>query len=82
MSIDYYHIKDLNMVAKEDEFVPYVYEPGKGWVVDKDHILMDRLMGYDNTEPADSPYRIGNTSMLEAVKEVSEKEAEKLIASL
>jgi len=82
MRTAYYHIKDLNLLGKEEDYVPYVYTPGKGWVVDKDHILMDRIMGYDEFEPADSPYKIGNTSILESIEEISEKEAEKFIADM
>lgn len=82
MGADYYHILDLDIVAKEDGFIPYVYQPGKGWVVDRGHVLMDRLMGYDGTEPEGSPYRLGNTAMMEAVEAISEKEAMELIAGL
>ena len=71
MSVAYFRIKDLNLLAKEDNYVPYVYKPGEGWIVDNQNILMDRLMGYDEFEPDDSPYKIGNMSMLSLVEEIS-----------
>lgn len=82
MSAIYYHIKDLDMLGKEDDYVPYLYKPEKGWVVDNENVLMDRVMGYDGLEPSNSPYKIGNTSVLDLVEEISEKEAEKLMKNL
>lgn len=82
MSVTYYHIKDLNMLGKEEDYIPYLYKPGKGWTVDNDNVLMDRVMGYDGSEPAKSPYKIGNTSIMDLVEEIGEKEAEKFIANL
>lgn len=82
MSVTYYHIKDLKMLGKEEDYVPYLYHPNKGWFVDNDNILMDRIMGFDNPEPAASPYKIGNSSILDLVEEFSEEEAEKFINKL
>ncbi len=82
MSVTYYRIKDLDMLGKEEDYVPYLYKPGKGWVVDNDNILMDRIMGFDDSEPANSPYMIGNSSTMDLVEEISEKSAEKFIANL
>ncbi len=82
MSVTYYRIKDLDMLGKEEDYVPYLYKPGKGWVVDNDNVLMDRIMGYDDSEPANSPYMIGNSSTMDLVEEISEKSAEKFIANL
>ena len=82
MSVTYYHINDLDMLGKEEDYVPYLYKPGKGWVVDNDNILMDRVMGYDKSELDNSPYGIGNLSMMERVTEINQKEAEKIINNL
>jgi len=82
MSVTYYRIKDKDLLGKEEDYVPYLYKPGKGWVVDNDNILMDRVMGYDDSEPANSPYKIGSTSVLDLIEEISEKAAEKFIANL
>lgn len=82
MNVTFYRIKDLDLLGKEDDYVPYLYKPGKGWVVDNDNVLMDRVMGFDESEPAKSPYKIGNTSIVDLVEEISQKEAEKIIANL
>lgn len=82
MSVTYYHIKDLNMLGKEEDFIPYLYKPGKGWAVDNNSILMDRIMGYDDSEPSGSPYGIGNADMMGRVKEISKEEAERFIKQL
>ncbi len=82
MNVTYYYIKDLNIVGKEVDYEYYLYQPGKGWTDDNDNLLMDRLMGYDESEPADSPYKIGNTSIMNLVKEIREEEANKIIEDL
>lgn len=81
MKTAFYHIMDLNLVGKEENFVPYIYKDG-GWAVDKEYILTDRLMGYDEFEPDDSPYKTGSTSILNLVEEVSEEKAMELIRSV
>lgn len=75
----YYEITDLKLIAKLGDG-PYIYDPKQGWVIDKEFRLLDRLLGYDASEPKDSPYAIGNTDMLNRVREISKEEAEKLIA--
>ncbi len=82
MSVTYYRINDLDLLGKEEDYVPYLFKPGKGWVVDNDNILMDRVMGFDDSEPDNSPYKIGNSSTMDLVKEISQKEADKIIADL
>lgn len=79
MSVTYYRIKDLNLIGKMQDNIPYIYLTEQGWAADTDNILMDRLMGYDETEPKGSPYAIGNTSIMELVEEISEDEAERFI---
>lgn len=73
--MDYYFILDLNKVAKVDNFVPYIYDKNKGWIVDNENILMDRIMGYDSES-------IGNSSELFKVDEITEDQANKIIKSL
>lgn len=82
MDTVYYHILDLNIVGKEEEFVPYLYKKEKGWVVDNQNILMDRIMGYDVSELDDSPYMIGNSDLMERVKTITQDEAEMIIKQM
>ena len=78
----YYYISDLNKVGKEEEFIPYIYDKIKGWVVDQSNILMDRILGYEDTEPEDSTYRLGNLNMLDRITEITEEEALKKIEEM
>ena len=79
---NYYLINDLNIIGKNEDFVPYLYDKCKWWIVDKDNILMDRLMGYDESEALGSPYRIGNTDMMSRVNKITEDEALRLIEDM
>lgn len=76
--IQYYKVLDKELIAKIDENVPYLFLNGQ-WAVDKNNILMDRIMGFDEFEPKDSPYRMGSTDMLSRVENISEQEALKSI---
>lgn len=71
----FFVIKDLNMVAKMEEYQSYLFKDGK-WIVDEEHIVNDRFIGYEPNEG------IGNTSMLEKIEEITEKEAMKLISEM
>lgn len=75
----YYRILDLDLLAKEEGYIPYLYHKGEGWKVDNGSVLMDRLMGYDECEPSDSTYKIGNTDIMNLVEEITEEEALNLI---
>ena len=82
MDTVYYHILDLDVIGKEEDFIPFVYDKDNGWVLDQSNVLMDRVMGYDTTETKDSPYKIGNSDMAKRVKEISEVEALKKISEM
>ncbi len=59
---------------------PYIYDPEQGWISDKEFLLMDRIMGYDLSEPDVSPYRIDNLDMQERVGKIGRAEAKKRIS--
>ena len=42
--------------------------------------LWDNRVGFDESEPEDSPYRYGNGSCMEEITEITKKEAEKFIS--
>jgi len=74
MSI-YYKILDKNLIGRQDSmFECFIHDVEKGWKPDEDHILMDRIIGYDGEA-------IGSTDMLDRVEEITEEEAMKLIKS-
>lgn len=76
----YYEIKDLGLIGKIEGNLPYIYDPEQGWISDKESLLLDRIMGYDPSEPDVSPYRIGNLDIMEQVGKISREEAEKRIS--
>lgn len=78
----YYLIKDLNLVGKEEDYIPYIFKNGEGWCVDSDRLLTDRIMGYDGDEEKASPYKIGNTDAIELIEEISEEKAMELIGKM
>ena len=80
MKTVYYWISDLHIIGRLKDFIPYLYQKDMGWVVDQEHILMDRVMGYEKSEP--SIYGIGSTDMMERVKEISEEEAMQFISNM
>ena len=73
----YYLIWD-SVVGKEESGRYYIFKNGQ-WKPDNESIIMDRLVGYDPSEPPGSPYRFGNGSVLAEMDEISYEEAMKLI---
>lgn len=66
---NYYRIKDKRLIGRQDGmFDCSIFQPGKGWVRDNDHILMDRIIGYDED-------RIGSSSVMDLIEPISEAEA-------
>ena len=67
--IKYYKILDLNLIAKRENYIPYIYDAEKGvWSVDSKNILTDRLTGYYYGGP-------GTASVTCRVREITEREA-------
>ena len=61
-------------VKRGEYYDDYLFKSGK-WIVDDEYVIMDHLMGFDPTEPEDSPYRIGSTSVFMEMDEISEETA-------
>ena len=72
INVTYYWINDLKIVGKKEDHIPYIYNKEKGWIIEPDHILSDRIIGYDG-------YEIGCSDMLFRVDKITEAEAMKLI---
>ncbi|CDB39523.1 unknown [Azospirillum sp. CAG:260] len=73
----YYYIKSKNLFAmSKGLFDNYLYKNDK-WVEDTQNLVSDRLMGYDPTEANDSPYKIGNTDIMDDIEKITEDEFEK-----
>ncbi len=72
-TLKYYFIKDLSLFAKgEGIYKNYIYVNDE-WLLDKDHIVSNRLIGYDPYEDDDSPFKIGNTSIMDNIEVISEE---------
>lgn len=41
------------------------------WIKINNSEIISRLIGYDPSEPSDSPYAIGNTDIMESIKELT-----------
>lgn len=68
----YYCINDLDIVAKKEEYVPYLYQPDTVWIVDNKNIIDDRIIGYDGES-------IGSSDMLLRVDDITEDKVMDLI---
>ena len=82
----YYYIADIQAVAKADERTGdhFLYDVDKGWVKDEWSIVMDYIVGWDNTidEPPGSPFAgFGHISKMQYLREISEIEMQNLVSS-
>ena len=73
MKIQYYYLRDIRCFAKGDGFNNCIYINGE-WQPDRQNLVSDRLMGFDPFEDEDSPYRIGNVSVMQEIETISEQE--------
>ena len=74
----YYLILD-RIVGKKEDGKYYLYRNDE-WIPDTGYVIMDRLMGYDASEPPDSPYAMGSGSMMDEIEEISYEKAMEIIS--
>ena len=72
----YYLILETVVGKKEDG--KYFLFGENGWVPDTGSVIMDRLMGYDPSEPPGSPYAMGSLSVMDEIEEISCEKAMEL----
>lgn len=73
----FYLIHDRIVAKREkdgDYDRDYILKAGR-WVEDSSHLIRDHLVGYDPSEPEDSPYRFGSTSVLMEMDEIPVNQA-------
>ena len=70
---EYYLIRE-RILGKNENGQYSLFKNGT-WQPDTEHLIMDTLMGYDPYEEPDSPYGIGNTSIMEEIETISAEEA-------
>ncbi len=70
----YYLILERTVGKQEENGRYYVFRNGE-WQLDVKNEIFERLIGYDPSEPPDSPYGIGNTDILDEIEEISYEKA-------
>ena len=73
-----YYLIWKRVLGKRTDKGDFIYKDGK-WEPDKDTTIMDRLMGYDPTEPLGSPYAMMNSSIMDEIEEISEEKAKEFL---
>ena len=73
-----YYLILNKQLGKEEDGKYYLYTNGN-WVPDTKSTILGRLMGFDPSEPADSPYAIGNMDIMDTIKPITEHQAREFI---
>lgn len=73
-----YYLILNKQLGKEEDGKYYLYTNGN-WVPDTKSTILGRLMGFDPSEPADSPYAIGNMDIMDTIDVITEEQANQLI---
>ena len=76
--MNYHLLKDSGLVAKGYDNHQWIYHD-LAWHKDTDGIVWGKLIGYDPSEPADSPYAIGSTSVMDEIEQISYEKAMHII---
>lgn len=78
-NITYYLIRDSRLGKREGNKY-YLFRNGK-WIEDDKNYIQDHLLGFDPSEPEDSPYRFGGSTVMD-IDEITEEDAKTLIENL
>ena len=73
-----YYLILNDTVGKEENGLYYLFIDGK-WIPDEKCVIMDRLVGYDASEPDGSPYGMYEDSIMEEIEEITYERAMELI---
>ena len=65
-----YYLICGRLVGRKTGYDCFLFQEGE-WQEDRGWVIMDRLMGYDPSEPPDSPDRFGSLSVLDEIEEIS-----------
>ncbi len=72
-----YYLIRKRTVGKLENGCFYLFENGR-WEFDSGHEIMDLLTGFDESEPPDSPYRIGCLDVMDKIEDITLDDALKL----
>ncbi len=73
-----YYLILNKQLGKEEDGKYYLYTNGS-WVADTKSTILGRLMGFDPSEPADSPYAMGNMDIMDTIEVITEQQATEFI---
>ena len=73
-----YYLILNKQLGKEEDGKYYLYTNGS-WVPDTKSTILGRLMGFDPSESADSPYAIGNMDIMDTIEPITEQQAREFI---
>ncbi len=73
-----YYLILNKQLGKEEDGKYYLYTNGS-WVSDTKSTILGRLMGFDPSEPADSPYAMGNMDIIDTSEPITEQQAIEVI---
>ena len=73
-----YYLILNKQLGKEEDGKYYLYTNGS-WVPDTKSTILGRLMGFDPSEPADSPYAMGNMGIMDTIEPITEQQAREFI---
>ncbi len=80
-NISYYLIEGYLLGKEEDNDEGtkyYLWQDGQ-WVPDEKSVIFGYFMGFDPTEEDDSPYAVGNTSIMDEIEEITEEQAQEIM---
>ncbi len=73
-----YYLILNKQLGKEEDGKYYLYTNGS-WVPDTKSTILGRLMGFDPSEPADSPYAMGNMDIMDTIETITEQQTREFI---
>ena len=75
--------EDKTLFIEDDEQLHSIrYDSKSGEWRPGDNELWNNRVGFDSSEPIDSPYRYGNSSCMKPIVEISHEEAEAFISKM
>ncbi len=76
-----YYLILNRLVGKKEDRMYYLFVNGE-WIRDTTSEIYDRLMGFDPSEPPDSPYGMGNGSVMDEIEEITYERALELTGGI
>ena len=72
-----FYLMDNRQLGKKEDGNYYLFKDGK-WTADSRLVILGYQIGFDPSEPEGSPYAVGNSEIMDSIREITEQEAAKL----